>query len=130
MALPALSAADVGAHGPFCSIQKRALGLASEDKKVFILHDEGQNSTIARNQTTGLAAKLDEMGVTTYYRCDLCRSAILDGQLSDLLTPQAMVHLPALPPIRAPTLWTSTTTSVHGSVGTKATLTYVNIIRS
>ena len=68
MALPALTAADVGAHGPFCSVQKRALGLASDDKKLFIIHDEDQNSTIARNQTIGLAAKLDDMGVTTYYR--------------------------------------------------------------
>ncbi|KAG9037276.1 hypothetical protein FRB95_006219 [Tulasnella sp. JGI-2019a] len=72
------AATEVQVHGPFCSARKRALGLSSDDKKIFILHDEDQNSTIAQHRTMGLASTLDGLGVTTYTRNGPFTSLVTD----------------------------------------------------
>ncbi|KAG8945902.1 NLR, CARD domain-containing protein 3 [Tulasnella sp. 419] len=47
---------------------KRAALLAGTERKVFFLHDEGDNSTLARLQTSDLAAELSSRGIVPYYR--------------------------------------------------------------
>ena len=55
------------AEAPMCPIRRAAL-LQSNEKKLFILHDEGHNSTIAKHQTLDLALESDRSGITAYYR--------------------------------------------------------------
>jgi len=52
---------------PFC-VQRRAALLAADEKKVYILHDEAENSTMARLRTLQLAKDLDRLGVVSYYK--------------------------------------------------------------
>jgi hypothetical protein len=50
-----------------CAFQ-RATKLAANERKVFILHDEGENATAARLQTVAFAKLLDANQIVPYYR--------------------------------------------------------------
>lgn len=50
-----------------CAFQ-RATKLAGNERKVFILHDEGENATAARLQTVEFAKLLDANQIVPYYR--------------------------------------------------------------
>lgn len=50
-----------------CAFQ-RATKLAGNERKVFILHDEGENATAARMQTVAFAKLLDQNQIVPYYR--------------------------------------------------------------
>jgi len=50
-----------------CAFQ-RATKLADNERKVFILHDEGENATAARLQTVAFAKLLDQNQIVPYYR--------------------------------------------------------------
>ncbi|KAG8837166.1 hypothetical protein FRB91_008295, partial [Serendipita sp. 411] len=53
--------------GSACAFQ-RAATLASNERKVFILHDDGENATAARLRTVPLAKLFDASNIVTYYR--------------------------------------------------------------
>lgn len=50
-----------------CAFQ-RATKLAGNERKIFILHDEGENATAARLQTVAFAKLLDQNQIVPYYR--------------------------------------------------------------
>lgn len=50
-----------------CAFQ-RATKSAGSERKVFILHDEGENATAARFQTVAFAKLLDQNQIVPYYR--------------------------------------------------------------
>lgn len=53
--------------GAACVFQ-RVASVAANERKVFILHDEGENATAARMRTESLARLFDVSELTTYYR--------------------------------------------------------------
>ncbi|PVF99397.1 hypothetical protein CPB86DRAFT_703316 [Serendipita vermifera] len=53
--------------GSACAF-KRAATLAANERKVFVLHDEGENATAARLRTVALAKLFDASEIVTYYK--------------------------------------------------------------
>ncbi|KDQ21410.1 hypothetical protein BOTBODRAFT_61117 [Botryobasidium botryosum FD-172 SS1] len=72
---------------------KRASKLAADEKKVFILHDELQNATLARLQTQTLASGFHKAGIVPYYR-----NAPFSGQSMDQENGQELEESEALYP--------------------------------
>ncbi|KAG8798682.1 hypothetical protein FRC17_007352, partial [Serendipita sp. 399] len=70
--------------GAACAFQ-RATSLASNERKVFILHDDGENATAARLRTVSLAKLFDASSIVTYYRNARHKAPLQPGDPVDSL---------------------------------------------
>jgi hypothetical protein len=83
------------APGSACAFKRMATA-ATNDHKVFILHDDGENSTAARLRT-GMIIRLTENVLTDEYRSTVAMARLFDS--SEIVTyyRNAMHKVPSLP---------------------------------